>query len=68
MGVVGVRMGMACAVVSLGLLVGSPVGGLLLKTGFMGLQAFGASALLASGIAIAASRVCKVGWRLRVKA
>jgi MFS family permease len=68
MGVVGVRMGMACTVVSLGLLVGTPVGGAILKHGWTSLQAFGGAALLLSAIAIAASRIAKVGWGLTTKA
>lgn len=67
-GVVGVRMGMACAVVSLGLLIGTPVGGAILNRGWIALQAFGGAALLFSTVIMMASRVAKVGWGLTVKA
>ena len=66
MGVVGVRMGMACAVVSLGLLVGTPVGGAVLEHGWPALQAFGAAVLMVSAVAITAARVAKSGWKLKV--
>jgi predicted MFS family arabinose efflux permease len=65
MGVVGVRMGMACAVVSLGLLVGTPVGGAILNAGgWVALQSFGGAALAVSTLFIGGSRVAKGGWTL----
>ncbi|KAK7953546.1 MFS general substrate transporter [Apiospora saccharicola] len=68
-GVVGVRMGMACAVVSLGLLIGTPVGGAILsRGGWTALQAFGGAALLVSTVVMMGSRVAKVGWGLTAKA
>lgn len=67
-GVVGVRMGMGCAAVSLGLLIGTPVGGAILRHGgWTALQSFGASALVISAISVVATRVSKAGWRLRTK-
>ena len=68
MGVVGVRMGMSCAVVSLGLLVGTPGGGAILTHGWIALQWFGGAALMLSAVAISASRIAKAGWSLTAKA
>ncbi|KAK6844286.1 hypothetical protein PG995_014396 [Apiospora arundinis] len=68
MGVVGVRMGMACAIGSLGLLVGTPLAGAILTHGWPALQAFGGTTLLIATIAMSASRISKVGWRVTAKA
>lgn len=68
MGVVGVRMGMACAIGSLGLLVGTPVAGAILTHGWLALQAFGGATLLIATIAMSASRFSKVGWHVLAKA
>ncbi|KAK8039930.1 MFS transporter- MCP family- solute carrier family 16 (monocarboxylic acid transporters)- member 10 [Apiospora rasikravindrae] len=69
MGVVGVRMGMACAIGSLGLLVGTPLAGAILTHGgWHALQAFGGVTLLIATVAMSASRISKVGWHLTAKA
>ncbi|KAJ2980241.1 hypothetical protein NUW58_g6998 [Xylaria curta] len=68
MGVVGVRLGMSCAAVGLGLLIGTPVGGAVLRAGWIALQTFGGSALLLSAILIASSRIAKVGPSIAAKA
>ncbi|KAI8630515.1 major facilitator superfamily domain-containing protein [Xylariaceae sp. FL1651] len=68
LGVVGVRLGMSSAVVGLGLLIGTPVGGAVLARGWTALQAFGGSALLLGGLFIASSRVAKAGPKIFKKA
>ncbi|KAK8106852.1 uncharacterized protein PG998_008865 [Apiospora kogelbergensis] len=68
MGVVGVRMGMACAIGSLGLLVGTPLAGAILTHGWSALQAFGGATLLIATIAMSAARISKVGWHATAKA
>ena len=68
MGVVGVRMGMACAIGSLGLLVGTPLAGTILTHGWSALQAFGGATLLIATIAMSAARISKVGWHVTAKA
>ncbi|KAI1126930.1 major facilitator superfamily domain-containing protein [Nemania abortiva] len=68
MGVVGVRLGMACAAVGLGSLIGTPVGGAVLRSGWTALQAFGGSALLLSTILITSARIAKTGPTFKIKA
>ncbi|KAJ5100510.1 MFS general substrate transporter [Penicillium angulare] len=62
LGVTGVRMGMLCVVCSFGVLVGTPVGGAILRHGdWIGLQCFGGAMLMVSTIFIFATRVAKAG-------
>lgn len=70
MRVIGTRMGMSFGVSALGLLVGTPVSGAILKsTGhFLGPQLLAGSTVLAAATCIVASRLYKVGPRLMVKA
>ena len=64
----GTRMGMAFAVGSVGLLIGNPIAGALLKNkSYMGLQAFCASSLLGCTVLLVWARFVKVGWKLFVK-
>ena len=68
LGVVGVRMGMAFAVGALGLLIGQPIAGAIVKSGWVGLQAFTGATLLVSAIIMAAARVSKVGFQVTARA
>jgi hypothetical protein len=56
-------MGMASAVVGLGLLIGTPLGGAVLKSGWTALQCFGGASLLLSAMLFTGSRIAKVGFR-----
>ena len=65
---IGTRMGMAFAVASVGLLIGNPIAGALLKNkSYIGLQAFSASCLLGCTVLLVWVRFVKVGWKLLVK-
>lgn len=55
-------------VVSFGLLIGTPISGqILAATGFTETWIFGGGLIMAGCLVIAASRVVKSGWSLRVK-
>lgn len=64
---IGTRLGMTLACVGCGVLVSSPIAGAILngKGGWVGLVVWCGVLLTASCIAMSASRICKVGWRVR---
>lgn len=68
--VIGTRMGMSFAISALGLLVGTPVSGAILKsTGhFLGPQLLAGSTILAAAGFTTAARLSKVGPGLAIKA
>ena len=67
---IGARMGMVFSIGGLGILIGNPVAGAILgsSSGYLGLQMFCGACLTAAAVFAAATRVAKVGWKLRVKA
>lgn len=65
--VVGVRIGMLFVPISIGLLIGNPIAGALVKTNWVSLQCFCGTTLAISSIFLVATRVAKDGWALRVK-
>lgn len=67
MSALGVRIGMICAFCSIGMLLGSPLGGLVLRHGWASLQAFAGAMLVAGSIAIWGVRYLKVGFTMRAK-
>lgn len=69
MRVLGTRMGQMFFVSAFGLLIGSPIAGLIYsKTGdFLGLQLFSGLMLILTGGLIIAARVAAVGWKFSVK-
>ena len=68
--VVGTRMGMSFAVTSFGILIGTPVSGVLLRTGgsWMPMQAFSASMVLMATVCLVIARVGKHGFKIRARA
>lgn len=62
--VLGMRIGMACIPCSMGLLVGSPIGGATVKHGWLSLQLLTGMTLVVSTLGMAALRTMKVGWRV----
>jgi predicted MFS family arabinose efflux permease len=66
MRVLGVRIGMICIFCSIGILVGSPLGGLVLRNGWVSLQAFAGAMLMTGAIGIWVIKL-KVGGNLRTK-
>jgi MFS family permease len=66
--VVGARMGMVFAVASLGLLIGTPIGGAILEHSWVGLQSWGAACIVVATFCMIGARVSKAGFKLKVKA
>jgi hypothetical protein len=66
----GTRMGQCFFVCALGLLIGSPVVGVIVRnTGsYLGLKLFSGLGLIMAGILVAVARISKAGWNFRVKA
>ncbi len=66
--VIGTRMGMGFAVVSVGLLVGTPVTGQILQaSGFKYVWIFGGTMLIAGSFFTALARMAQGNWKLWVK-
>lgn len=63
----GVRIGMICITCSIGILFGSPLGGLVLHNGWESLQIFAAAMLIAGGINIVVIRFLTAGVHPMVK-
>ncbi len=61
-------MGMLFVPIAVGLLVGNPIAGALIQSGWIDLQAFCGATVACSGICVVIARVAKVGWGLKVKA
>ena len=68
--VIGTRSGTSFAVASLGLLVGSPVAGVILQKsgGFIGLDAFAGALLLVAATGMSIARICKTGLVVSTRA
>jgi MFS family permease len=63
---IGVRTGAMYAVVSIGVLTGSPIGGALLSSrGWLGMEVFSGVVLVAGGIIFVLARLSLVGTRIR---
>lgn len=68
-GKIGTRLGQSFAVVAVGLLIGTPIGGAILnRSGFWAVWVYGGVMLLASAVLLWVARVCHKGWNLGVKA
>jgi len=65
--VIGVRMGMLFVPISIGLLIGNPIAGALVKTSWTALQAFCGASLALSTALLVATRVTKSGWSLKAR-
>jgi len=64
-GMIGTRMGMCFTIVSIGVLIGTPIGGAILDSaGFNGAWIFGGVTTIVGGLIMAAGRICKAGWSL----
>ncbi|KAJ4382023.1 hypothetical protein N0V86_002349 [Didymella sp. IMI 355093] len=65
---IGTRLGQSFAIVALGLLVGTPIGGAILDhSGFAALWTFGGCMLFGSAALLLAARIALGGFGLRVK-
>ncbi|KAK4542008.1 hypothetical protein LTR36_007208 [Oleoguttula mirabilis] len=70
MSMVGTRLGMAFSTLSFAALTGPPLGGALQSTmggQYTGASIWAATSTLIGAVLIGASRVAKVGWKLKVK-
>jgi predicted MFS family arabinose efflux permease len=66
---IGTRLGQSFAFISLGVLIGTPIGGAVLERGgFAALWTYGGCMLVASGVLLVAARVSWRGWGLLKKA
>jgi predicted MFS family arabinose efflux permease len=65
---IGTRMGMSFALISIGALVGSPIGGALIKKGFDKTWIFGGVLAVFGASLMLATRVAHKGWALTAKA
>ncbi|KAF2457834.1 MFS general substrate transporter [Lineolata rhizophorae] len=64
-GIVGTRMGMCFAIVSIGLLIGTPIGGAIVRaSGFWSIWLYSGLLCVCGGALITAARVFKAGWRI----
>jgi MFS family permease len=68
MSLVGTHMGMSFGFGAFGLLIGNPVAGVLLDSGWVGPAVFCGSCNMIAGICIIAARFNKTGLKFRVKA
>lgn len=64
---VGVRLGMNTFVGSIGLAIGNPIAGAILRHGWPKVQAYGASCVVLGTILLIAARVAKAGWDVKTK-
>lgn len=67
LGVVGVRMGMLFLPTALGLLIGNPIAGALLRNSWQALEAFCGILLALSTCALIAMSVTRYGWAIKFK-
>ncbi|KAF2179128.1 MFS general substrate transporter [Zopfia rhizophila CBS 207.26] len=58
----GVRLTMLQVPSAIGLLIGNPVAGAILKRGWVGLQCFSAATVIVGALLTVAARISKVGW------
>ncbi|KAF2747427.1 MFS general substrate transporter [Sporormia fimetaria CBS 119925] len=66
---IGTRLGQNFACLSVGILIGTPIGGAILeRSGYTHVWAFGGSMILAGGCILVSARVAFKGWGLMVKA
>ncbi|KAF2660427.1 MFS general substrate transporter [Lophiostoma macrostomum CBS 122681] len=66
---IGTRLGQSFAVIACGLLIGTPIGGVILDAkGFTSVWIFGGVMLIAGGVVLAGARGMHKGWGLTTKA
>lgn len=65
----GTRMGLVVTIVAVASLTGSPIAGALLQASggdYLAAQMWAASSMLLAAVALAAARICRTGWVLKV--
>jgi predicted MFS family arabinose efflux permease len=66
---IGTRLGMCFAFVAVGALIGTPIGGAILKaSGFTALWVYSGTLTIVGSLVIYASRVAHKGWNPMIKA
>lgn len=68
LGVVGVRMGMSFSIGAIGFLIGTPIAGAIVKSGWVGLQTYTGATLILSTVIMTIARISKVGYHITAKA
>ena len=68
MGMVGARLGMNMFCAALGILVGTPIAGVIVEKSWIGLQVFCGATLLAGAVLVMLTRWARVGWEVKRKA
>ena len=67
-GIIGTRMGMGFAIIAIGGLIGTPVGGAILgSSSWVGLWAYAGATAVAGGLLMGVSRMVRSHWKLMVK-
>ena len=67
--IIGTRLGMALAFAGLGLLIGSPIAGVILTShGWIGLQVWAGALIMVSGACLICVRGSRYGWKLKKRA
>lgn len=69
-GKIGTRLGQSFACLAVGVLIGTPIGGAILRAtgGYDAVWAFAGSTLIVAAVLLTSARVCWKGWGLMVKA
>ena len=66
---IGTRLGMAISFAGVGLLVGNPIAGAILKSsGWVGLQVWAGSLIVTSGLCVLCVRGLRFGWAVKIRA
>ena len=66
---IGTRLGMAASFAGIGLLVGNPIAGAILESGgWVGLQVWAGSLIVASGLCVLCARGLGFGWAVKARA
>ena len=66
---IGTRLGMATSFAGVGLLVGNPIAGAILEGGgWVGLQVWAGSLIVASGLCVLCARGLRFGWAVKARA
>ena len=65
--VVGVRMGMLFVPTAMGLLIGNPIAGAILRKGWPALETFCGAVMALSTVSLLAVKITKYGWTVKGK-
>jgi len=67
-GIIGTRMGMSFVLFAIGVLIGAPIAGAILKAAsFQDVWIFGGLSTIVGSLIMGGARVAKMGWKVKVK-